>query len=204
METLLGCSPSGFSCRSTEVIPPADEDRLERLARYLTRAPLRLDAVVEDDEGHIRLATTAGPSIRSAAILPGAAGTTKYLLGTSTGIYATTALAGQNTVWTEEGHDATGNAVVAMVRTRVRDGLAAASTHGRGLFVRAPDQALTVYESPDPADVIDPLYAVGSVTMSPHDRLPAVAPALYYQLAGSGPPPIIRLSKGGQGVLIFF
>jgi hypothetical protein len=62
MEKLLGWSPSGFSCCATEVIPPADKERLERLARYLTRAPLRLDAVVEDEEGRIRLATPLDPA----------------------------------------------------------------------------------------------------------------------------------------------
>ena len=61
-EKLLTWSPSGFSCRATEVIPPAEKDRLEQLARYLTRAPLRLDAVVEDNEGRIRLATPPDPS----------------------------------------------------------------------------------------------------------------------------------------------
>ena len=62
METLLGWSPSGFSVKSTELILPDDKDRLERLARYLTRAPLRLDAVVEDDDGRIRLATPPDPA----------------------------------------------------------------------------------------------------------------------------------------------
>jgi hypothetical protein len=80
METLLGWSPSGFSCRATDPILPEEKDRLERLARYLTRAPLRLDAVHEDDKGRIRLATPPDPS----------SGATERVMDPLDGIHAVT------------------------------------------------------------------------------------------------------------------
>ena len=56
MHTLLGWSPSGFSVRATQVLMPEETDRLERLARYLTRAPVRIDAVYlfARPKGHYR------------------------------------------------------------------------------------------------------------------------------------------------------
>ena len=44
-EMLLSWRYSGFSVHATEPILPGDTDRQEHLARYITRAPLRLDAV---------------------------------------------------------------------------------------------------------------------------------------------------------------
>lgn len=74
-----------------------------------------------------------GPSLRSAAIIPAEEGTI-YLLGTSTGVYSTQMLDGNNTEW---GHEAVGNigsVVVEDMATRISDGDVVAGTHGRGLF----------------------------------------------------------------------
>jgi hypothetical protein len=47
---LLGCVHSGFSVHVGPSILPDDNAGLEQLARYMTRAPLRLDAVRETAE----------------------------------------------------------------------------------------------------------------------------------------------------------
>ena len=75
-----------------------------------------------------------GPSLRSANILPTAAGSI-YLLGTSIGLFTTRILSGNATEWTQESSDNMGNVVVAMVRSRSSDKRVVAGTHGRGLWV---------------------------------------------------------------------
>ena len=40
---------------------PDDPQRLGRLARYLTRAPVRIDAAEQDEAGQIRIATPPDP-----------------------------------------------------------------------------------------------------------------------------------------------
>lgn len=84
-----------------------------------------------DIEGN--LAGADGPSVRSAAIVPGTI--TPYYIGTSTGVYSTTAFAGGSTIWTQEGDLAIGNVVVDMVRGRSQDGRLLVGTHGTGVFI---------------------------------------------------------------------
>ena len=84
-----------------------------------------------DVEGN--LAGTEAPSIRSVAIVPGTI--TPYYVGTSTGVYSTTAFSGGSTVWTHEGDTAIGNVVVDMVRGRSQDGRLIVGTHGIGFFM---------------------------------------------------------------------
>jgi hypothetical protein len=62
LEKLLAWSPSGFSLEATQLVMPDEPGRLERLARYLTRAPLRIDTVEQDREGRIRISTPPDPS----------------------------------------------------------------------------------------------------------------------------------------------
>ncbi len=80
---------------------------------------------------------TPGPSLRSASILPVGGGAV-YLVGTSTGVYATETLNGPATVWIQEAEDALGNAIVQSIASRPSDGRVALGTHGRGLFVGLP------------------------------------------------------------------
>ena len=47
-QMLLGWEHSGFSVHATEPVLPDDTDRLEHLARYITRASMRLDAIGRD------------------------------------------------------------------------------------------------------------------------------------------------------------
>lgn len=74
-----------------------------------------------------------GPSFRAAAILPVANGTV-YLVGTSVGLFATSELDGENTVWTQQGAEVIGNVVVEAIDVRASDGFVAAATHGNGVF----------------------------------------------------------------------
>ncbi|MBZ0252260.1 MAG: hypothetical protein K8I02_02880, partial [Candidatus Methylomirabilis sp.] len=113
-----------------------------------------------------------GPSIHSAAILPTAPGGKQYLLGTSTGVYMTTALAGDATAWTLEGGDSVGNTVVWLVRARTSDNLVAVGTHGRGMFVRESNalasaqaalDALIVEDAGTMANVLDLLFGAAGL-----------------------------------------
>lgn len=84
-----------------------------------------------------------GPSIRSAAILPGPDGA-RYYLGTSTGLYSTMTLDGLSTTWAPEGAGVIGQSVVWDLTSRPSDQLVAAATHGRGLFVGSLDPDFVV------------------------------------------------------------
>jgi photosystem II stability/assembly factor-like uncharacterized protein len=77
--------------------------------------------------------TGAGPSVRWVEILQKDNGDKVYFAGTSTGLYSTTALNGNNTVWTQESPDLIGNVVVDMIDIR-NDGTIAVATHGNGIY----------------------------------------------------------------------
>jgi len=90
-----------------------------------------------------------GPSLRSATILP-VEGTTYYLLGTSTGLYAVSELDGMNTEWIQQGSDVIGNTIVEFVTSRKSDGVVAVATYGRGLFVGSLQSPVSVSPSVRP------------------------------------------------------
>ena len=75
-----------------------------------------------------------GPSIRDAAILPSTSGT-QYILATSIGVFSTSSINGNNTVWSQEGQNVMGNVIVSSIKSRKSDGRIVAGTHGRGIFV---------------------------------------------------------------------
>jgi photosystem II stability/assembly factor-like uncharacterized protein len=81
-----------------------------------------------------------GPSIRAATIIPAKSGTI-YLVGTSTGVYSTRNLDGQNTNWVQvsaannSNEPAIGYSVAEDITSRLSDGDVAVGTHGRGMFV---------------------------------------------------------------------
>jgi hypothetical protein len=54
LESLLSWTHSGFSVYAQQAIEAADSSRLERLARYATRPPIRLDAVEKTRRRQIR------------------------------------------------------------------------------------------------------------------------------------------------------
>lgn len=74
-----------------------------------------------------------GPSCRWASIMP-RGDSTYYLLATSVGMFYTTNLVADSTVWTQAGSDVIGNVVCEMIKTRASDGLIAVGTHGNGAF----------------------------------------------------------------------
>ncbi len=73
-------------------------------------------------------------SARSAIIL-GAAKTVVYVVGTSTGLYGTTALSGATTVWERIAGTEMGLVPVVSMRLRPTDNKMVAGTHGNGLFM---------------------------------------------------------------------
>jgi len=78
--------------------------------------------------------STPGPSLRSATIIPAESGTI-YLAGTSTGLYSTQMLDGNNTMWGQEASNQIGHAITEDLASRVSDGNVAAGTHGRGMLL---------------------------------------------------------------------
>ncbi|RYE01030.1 MAG: T9SS type A sorting domain-containing protein, partial [Sphingobacteriales bacterium] len=74
-----------------------------------------------------------GPSVRWARIM-NVNGGTVYLVGTSVGLFATTALNGFGTVWVQQGASSIGNSVVNMIDSRSTDGLVVVATHSHGIF----------------------------------------------------------------------
>ena len=74
-----------------------------------------------------------GPSIAWPLIMPTSGGT-QYYVATSTGVYSTETLAGNNTVWAQEGADVIGNVDADMIIGRPEDGVIVAATHGRGVY----------------------------------------------------------------------
>ncbi|MDZ7715775.1 MAG: T9SS type A sorting domain-containing protein [Balneolaceae bacterium] len=99
-----------------------------------------------------------GPSIRSAAIIP-AEGGSIFVLGTSTGIYASQNLDGSNTMWGKESASMIGSSLVENIDSRFSDGDIAVGSHGRGIFVgsfqgeinfNAPDNSTVSQNFPNP------------------------------------------------------
>jgi hypothetical protein len=83
-----------------------------------------------------------GPSIRSATIVPTEDGLV-YLVGTSTGVYSTRTLDGDNTQWVQESDDLIGNTVTEYIDSRKADATIVAGTHGRGIYIGKYDTSLS-------------------------------------------------------------
>ena len=74
-----------------------------------------------------------GPSCRTAEIIP-LANDTIYLVGTSIGLFGTSKLDGENTIWKQVGSDVIGSVVVEHLTYRQNDGLLIVATHGNGIY----------------------------------------------------------------------
>ena len=74
-----------------------------------------------------------GPSCRWAAVMP-MNGFDGYFVATSTGLYSTDTLKGNQTKWVLQGAENIGNYVCTMIDTRPADGLVMVATHGAGVF----------------------------------------------------------------------
>ena len=75
-----------------------------------------------------------GPSCRSALIIPMGADSSLYLLGTSVGLFYTSALDGETTHWTAMDPSTLGNVIVEDIQYRASDKFIAIATHGAGIF----------------------------------------------------------------------
>ena len=82
--------------------------------------------------------TGSGPSCRWAEFLHTPSGPVLFV-GTTTGLYSTTAIDGMNTIWRQEGAATIGNVIVDMVATRQLDGFVAVATWGNGVFAATAD-----------------------------------------------------------------
>ena len=65
-QMLLCWEHSGFSVWAAEPIRPGDTERQEHVARYVTRAPVRLDAIERKDQGKVLVQTPLRPAHRAA------------------------------------------------------------------------------------------------------------------------------------------
>ncbi len=74
-----------------------------------------------------------GPSVRWCEIIPKNGGDL-YLVGTSTGLYATETTDGTSTNWVKESPELIGSAVITMMDYRTSDGRLAIASHGNGVF----------------------------------------------------------------------
>lgn len=69
------------------------------------------------------------------ALITKSDGSMVYMVGTSTGLYATDALSGATTSWTRIGSNEIGLAVCVEMRLRTSDNKVALGTHGNGMFM---------------------------------------------------------------------
>lgn len=83
--------------------------------------------------GNLEPANGTGPSVRWLSVLPVKDGII-YLAATSTGLYATTKLNGNATIWVQQGSKTLGFVVCDMIETRPLDGTVVVATHGNGIF----------------------------------------------------------------------
>ena len=89
-----------------------------------------------------------GPSLRAATMLP-VGNATLYIVGTSSGVYSTTFLSGNNTEWVKEAVAELGNTIVESIASRQSDQRIALGTHGRGIFIGMPLPAVSI-DTPRP------------------------------------------------------
>ncbi len=92
-----------------------------------------------------------GPSCRWASILHVQGGIV-YLVGTSTGLYSSSHLNGNSTIWYKEGGSTIGNAIVDMMDVRQSDGMVAVASHGSGMYsgaITSPDAVNEGEQTPD-------------------------------------------------------
>ena len=93
------------------------------------------------------LAGNNGPSCRAAVLVPDGGGTTCYL-GTSVGLYSTTAFKGAQTVWVQEGSSTIGNVVVTSLDARPSDNFIVVGTHANGVYVNGGNSAGITGDAP--------------------------------------------------------
>jgi len=103
-----------------------------------------------------------GPSCRTATIIP-LGNDTLYLVGTTVGLFGTSNLDGENTIWEQIGHTTFGSTIVEYITYRQSDGLLVVGTFGNGVYqtnltsvgdvlgvntVNTPSFEFTIYPNP--------------------------------------------------------
>ena len=81
-----------------------------------------------------------GPSCRTMVIHPLNDGKTAYIVGTSTGLYATDSMIADATFWTAVAPNNIGTVVVEMIKARQTDHTLVIGTHGAGVFSAVIDE----------------------------------------------------------------
>jgi len=87
-----------------------------------------------------------GPSVRWLKSLNYEDGTV-YFVGTSVGLYSTTILNGDETIWKQEDSEHIGTIMVDMIDARETDGFVAIATQGNGMYSTYFDPSLSISES---------------------------------------------------------
>jgi hypothetical protein len=82
--------------------------------------------------------------------------------GTSCGLFSTTELNGDSTVWMKEGANSIGNVIIDMVDARQTDGFIAIGTHGNGVYSAFYNPSAGMEESR-----VHPSFQVGNVFPNP-------------------------------------
>ena len=78
--------------------------------------------------------TGDGPSLRWGVFVPLDDGTTRLYVGTSSGLYSTNDIDGNDTEWVREGANSIAKSIVTMIKYRPLDGRMVVATHGNGVF----------------------------------------------------------------------
>ncbi len=133
------------------------------------------------------------PSVRWLAYVPN--GTTPmYLAGTSVGLFSTTNLNGDNTVWEKEGAQTIGTTPVDMIKVRPIDGTIVVATHGNGVF-----EASTDIEFKAHLQLMDILCSQGQVTLQANLQIQGVESTfdLQYEWFVNGQ----NVNLDGQGII---
>lgn len=90
-----------------------------------------------------------GPSVRVVDILPNEDRAYQYFAGTSIGLFQTSELKGDSTVWEHVAAGTIGNSIVTAIESREEDAYVAVATHGNGVFsANTPDDPFVDIETP--------------------------------------------------------
>ncbi len=139
----------------------------------------------------------SGPSVRHVEIIPLETGQMLYMAGTSTGVYSTRALQGENTVWQQEAPELIGRVVVPQIRHRALDGRVVVATHGNGVYFKDYDGVLNTYI--DPEGIPISMDAPYPNPMTPDDEL-----VIPFNLPRNGTTRIRIYSITGQLIKLLF
>ncbi len=189
IEDVTGSLPSGYI--SCVMVDPTNANRV--LVSY---SNYNMQSIYYTTNGGDTWSTVAGnlenggvtsvgaPSVRWLAYVPNGA-TPLYLAGTSAGLFSTSNLNGNSTVWAREGAGTIGVSPVDMIRVRPIDGTVVVATHGSGIFEARADVAFTAR-----LQVMDLLCEEGEVTLQTNIQLQGVEDEydLTYEWFADGQP----------------